>query len=54
MKIYTYPSKSAQKKISIIANRELGFKKKQYNEVARILDDVKKYGDPAVIKYANR
>jgi len=40
--------------LQIIANRELGFKKKQYNEVARILDDVKKYGDPAVIKYANR
>lgn len=54
MKIFTYPSGSARKKISVIANREPGFKKKEYNAVARILEDVKKHGDRAVIKYANR
>ncbi len=54
MKIYIYPSKSAQKRISTIANRELSFKKKEYNTVARILEDVRKNGDQAVIKYARR
>ncbi len=54
MKIYKYPSKSAQKKIATIENRETGFKKKEYNAVARILEDIKKHGDPAIIKYANR
>lgn len=54
MKIYNYPSKSAKKRIAAIANRELDFKKKDYNAVIRILEDVKKHGDQAVIKYANR
>ncbi len=54
MKMYTYPSKSAQKRISTIVNRELGFKKTEYTAVARILEDVKKNGDQAILKYADR
>jgi histidinol dehydrogenase len=54
MKIYKYPSASAQKRIAVIANRELGFKKKEVTAVTRILEDVKKNGDTALIKYATR
>ena len=54
MKIYNYPSKSAEKKIASIINRGLGFKEKDYQSVKRILEDVRKNGDKALIKYVNR
>jgi histidinol dehydrogenase len=54
MKIYKYPSKVAQKRIAAIVNRGLGFKKKDLHEVNRILENVKKHGDKALIKYTNR
>jgi len=54
MKIYNYPSKPAEKKIASIINRGLGFKKKDYQSVKRILEDVRKNGDKALIKYVNR
>jgi len=54
MKIYNYPSKSAVKRVETIANRSLGFKKKDYLQVARILEDVRKGGDRVLVKYANR
>ena len=54
MKIYTYPSKSAETKIASIINRGLNFKKKDYLKVTQILEDVRKNGDNAIIKYANR
>lgn len=54
MKIYHYPSDAAEKKVSAIVNRGLNFRKKDYQAVARILEDVRRNGDEAVIKYANR
>ncbi len=54
MKIYNYPSKSAETKIASIINRDPGFKKKEYLDVTRILEDVRKNGDKALIKYVNR
>jgi len=54
MKIYDYPSKSAEKRITSIVNRGLGFKKKDLLTVTRILEDVRKNGDNALIKYTNR
>ena len=54
MKIYHYPSKAADKKVSTIVNRGQNFRKKDYQTVARILEDVRLNGDKAVIKYANR
>lgn len=53
MKIYNYPSKSAEKKIASITNRGLGFKKKDVLSVTRILEDVRKNQDKALIKYTN-
>jgi histidinol dehydrogenase len=54
MKIYHYPSAAAEKKVSAIVNRGLNFKQKDYQTVSRIIDDVRRNGDNAVIKYANR
>jgi histidinol dehydrogenase len=54
MKIYTYPSKTAESKVSAIINRGLSFRKKDYQTVNRILNDVRRYGDEAVLKYARR
>ena len=54
MKIYTYPSKSAEARVASIINRGLGFKKKDYLKVSQILEDVRKNGDNALIKYANQ
>ena len=54
MKIYNYPSKSAEKRIVSIADRGLGFKKKDILSVTRILEDVRKNRDKALIKYTNR
>lgn len=54
MRIYNYPSKTAEKKVSAIVNRGLSFSKKDYQTVNRILEDVRRHGDEAVIKYARR
>ncbi|MBW2411465.1 MAG: histidinol dehydrogenase, partial [Deltaproteobacteria bacterium] len=54
MKIYNYPSKSAQQKVAAITNRSLSFRKNDYRAVASILEDVRRNGDAAVIRYARR
>ncbi len=54
MKIYYYPSESAKKRVQSILNRDTGFKKKDLQSVSRIIEDVRKHGDIALIKYTNR
>ena len=54
MCIYYYPSELAETRLNTIANRRLGFKKKDLTAVSRIIDDVRKNGDRALIKYINR
>ena len=54
MKIYHYPSPAAEKRVSALVSRGLNFKQKDYQAVSRILEDVRRNGDDAVIKYANR
>jgi len=54
MKIHHYPSKAADKRLAAIVNRGLSFRKKDYQAVSRILEDVRRNGDEAVIKYARR
>jgi histidinol dehydrogenase len=54
MNIYDYPSTAGEEKVSAIVNRDLDFKKKDYQTVSRIIDDVRRNGDAAVVKYANR
>ena len=54
MKIYSYPSAAAEKKISEIAGRGLSYSKKAYADVTRILEDVRKNGDAALIRYTRK
>jgi len=54
MKIYEYPSKAAKKKLEAIVNRGLRFSKKDIANVTRILEDIRKNGDAALVKYATR
>jgi histidinol dehydrogenase len=54
MKIFFHPSSSADKRLSVIENRVQSFNKKDQRAVARILEDVRKHGDTALINYANR
>lgn len=54
MKIYQYPSKSAEKKLTSIVNRGLEFKKKDMAYVSRILEAVKRGGDKTLIQYVRR
>ncbi len=54
MKIYSYPSKTAERKVSTMINRGLTFRKKDHQSVNRIIDDVRLHGDGAVLKYARQ
>ncbi len=54
MKITTYPSKAADYKLLQIVDRGLDFKKKDIAAVSRILEDVRRGGDQAMIGYVNR
>lgn len=54
MKIYHYPSKSAERRVTAIVNRGLVFKKKELQAVTRILEDVRKNGDKALVHYARQ
>jgi histidinol dehydrogenase len=54
MKIYTYPSTPAKKKIASIVDRGIGVKKKDLLAVSRMIEDVRKNKDRALIKYTNR
>jgi histidinol dehydrogenase len=53
MKIYPYPSADAEKRVSAIAGRGLSYTKKAHADVTRILEDVRKNGDNALIRYTN-
>jgi histidinol dehydrogenase len=54
LKIFDYPSPSAEKALARIASRGLGFTKKEHARVSRILDDVKARGDQALVDYTRR
>ena len=54
MKIYPYPSESAEKKLASIVNRGLTFRKKDQQAVTRILEDVRRHGDEALIRYTRQ
>ena len=54
MKIYHYPSKTAEKRIVEIINRGFSFQEKDYQTVSKILEDVRRSGDKAVVRYARK
>ena len=54
MNITLYPSKAAEKKLQQIVDRGADFKKKDVAAVGRILEDVRRGGDQALIQYVHR
>jgi histidinol dehydrogenase len=54
MKILRYPSAAAQKKVAAIAARTIDFRKSDLQTVTRILNDVKRNGDAALVEYCRR
>ncbi len=54
MKTYTYPSLAAEKRLAAIENRTIGFKKKDITAVNRIIENIKKNGDAALVRYTHQ
>ncbi len=54
MKIYKYPSVSAEEKINTTLKRGLGFSTSDLQKVETIIEDVKLRGDKALIEYTNK
>ena len=54
MKIFNYPSRPAEQKVSRIIRRSLEYQKKDMAAVSRICEDVRRRGDQAVISYSRR
>ena len=54
MKLYQYPSKSAEKRVKDTIERGLGFSKQDYETVEAYLEDVKTRGDEALVEYTNQ
>jgi histidinol dehydrogenase len=54
MKIFRYPSAAAEKKMKTIIGRNIDFRKADVQAVTRILNDVKRNGDSALIRYSRQ
>lgn len=54
MKIRHYPSVTAEKKIASIIERSIDFRKTDVQAVTRILNDVKRRGDGALVQYSRQ
>ncbi len=54
MKIFSYPSKSAEQRVRETLERGLGFTRQDQKAVETYLEDVKARGDQALIEYTNR
>jgi histidinol dehydrogenase len=54
LKIFDYPSPAAEKALARISSRRLAFSKREYATVSRILEDVKRRGDEALVDYTRR
>jgi histidinol dehydrogenase len=54
MKVFKFPSAAAQKRLDAIINRHLAFKAKDLQVVKKILADVRKNKDKALVGYINR
>lgn len=54
MKIFTYPSKAAAKRLDRIVGRGLAYGRKELIAVQRIIEDVRKNGDQALISYTRK
>ena len=54
MNILNYPSKQSKKKLEEISKRAISFSGKDYEATLKIVEDVKKNGDKAILKYSKK
>ncbi|MCG6906018.1 MAG: histidinol dehydrogenase [Desulfobacteraceae bacterium] len=54
MKILSYPSAAAEKRLAAIVNRDLAVRKKDLQAVGRIIAAVRRRGDSALVEYSQR
>ena len=54
LKILDCPSPAAEKALARIASRGLAFTRKEHAAVTRIIEDVKRRGDEALVDYTRR
>ncbi|MCP4021707.1 MAG: histidinol dehydrogenase [Desulfobacteraceae bacterium] len=54
MKIYSYPSKKAEKRVNDTISRGLGFTSDDYKNVEKYIEDIKIRGDEALVEYTNQ
>ena len=54
MRIFNFPSRPAEQRITRIVNRGLAFEKKDIAAVTRICESVRKRGDQAVVSYSKQ
>lgn len=54
MKIYSFPSDEAEKRVKATIERGLGFSEQEYKNVESFIRDVKLRGDKALVEYTNR
>jgi len=54
MHIYRYPSPAAEKKLDAVSRRSLSFRKKDIQAVTRIIEDVRRNGDKALLVYSRK
>src|SRR3972149_2364344 len=54
MKILSYPSAAAESAVARIVSRGLSFSKKDHAAVSRMLADVRRRGDQALVAYSRR
>ncbi len=54
MKMFTYPSKEAEKRVQETIDRGLGFSREDHENVLKYIEDVKARGDQALVAYTNR
>jgi histidinol dehydrogenase len=54
MHVYRYPSRAAEARIRAIVSRSIAFRKKDVDAVRRIVEDVRRRGDTALIEYVHR
>jgi len=54
MKIFQYPSDAASKRLDRIVQRGLAYSRKELTAVQRIIEDIRKNGDAALVEYTKR
>jgi histidinol dehydrogenase len=54
MRLFDYPSAAAEKRMAQIQGRVLDYSRKDYNAVSRIIADVRRRGDAALVEFTQR